>query len=713
MGASDPSEVDEIDVSNPDEVDVQNSQQIFEVADALREEYDRFDEVVGKAKEFSEDEDENKWTIYGIISGMAAPFVGWEWTTIEKLLRDWDVDGYDELPREDSKKLRKFVRSVGDRRRGVEHKNWDNEDYLVELTGWVDDYARMDTVGGGGRNIEEKIYHIKKRWKPSDYHPEPDREHIESINGEQAMQEFAAAFDEEWEFVYPEKDVEEWRNVLYVYDDVVGIYRPRGDSFVKEKSEELLGAEATNTRVNELLSKIKRRNTVDSWEMDGCDPSPFRLVVENGVLDLRAGELDEYDSDEYHRSRIDVRYNPDAECPAIDEFLHDVLPDDEDVETMYRVIAHSLLKEYVDSKAVLLVGDGRNGKSILLSLIEQFLSDRNISGRSLQDITGDRWAPADLHGSLANVNGDMSEQEVRDVSTFKQMTGNDTVTGDIKYENPVRFENHATMVFAANGVPEMPDEDMALWARWVYLNFPYTFGPNGDKEAEPKRKILNRITAEKELEGLLARCVEEIREWWNEGRDFFPNVGKPSEVRRRMKRASDPVAVFAEECLAFPEPDEVSGYDEMAETTYTVREVYELYAESEDIPQIDKSRFGDNLLDYDNRITKTRTRKLADEYDQDRVPVYEGVTLSRKGEELLRYGAEEEPDEGQSQLDEGSRLPERIGGAPRDDIREFIVGTDGVTPEDVKDEFWLPQDSIEHVQVAIDRWADETRDRDE
>lgn len=392
--------------------------------------------------------------------------------------------------------------------------------------------------------------------------------------------------------------------------------------------------------MNELESKLKRRNKVDSWGMDGSEPAGHRLVVGNGIIDFQTGELNPYDPSEYHRTRVDVNYRADAECPEIDDFFSDVV-EESNVDTLYRVVAHTLAKEYIDEKAVMLVGDGNNGKSAFLNLLEEFLGGRNVAGRSLQELSEDKWAPADLHGSLANISGDMSEQEADDLSKFKQLTGGDTITADIKFEQPVRFTNYASLIFASNGVPNLPDNDMAVWQRWVYLNFPHRFGADGNKDAVPMRVLMNRLTTDEELEGLLARCVKEYQEY-HDGRDFFPSVGDAHQVRKRMKKAAEPVYEFVDECCVSVDPNEHPGEPQKCkEWTAKVRQAYREYARKEDLPIIDQAQFGKRILNIsDYNISKGESKPVGP--DSGRNKVYVGIQLTAEVEEILEDDNESE-----------------------------------------------------------------------
>jgi len=465
------------------------------------------------------------------------------------------------------------------------------------------------------------------------------------IPAKTARHRIATAFVKHHDFVYPEDEVRGWRSTLYVFNDDEGVYEPRGRRFVERELEHGAGDWVTNNTVEEIIGKIKRMSS----ERGGAfETPPERLVVGNGILDLHTGELDPYNADEYHRTKIDVDWNPDAGEPdEIDDYLHEIV-DDGDVPTLYRLIAHTLYKEYVTEKAAMLIGSGQNGKSVFLDVVEQFLGQFNVTHRELQEFEEQFKANA-LEGKLANVHPDMGAEDVTDMSMFKKLTGRDTMLADVKYEKPIQFENHATLIFAANELPEFAEDNHAVWRRWLYIDFPYTFDADDDdaKDPVPKRVLMREIANDEELEALLLRCQQEIEEWWG-GRGWYPDAMGTEELRQKMKKGAEPVYNFATACL---EP----GDDEWVEKD-VVRRAYRSYAEDEGLANFGDEEFGDKLLGLtDYQIESTRPRE-----DGRRITAYEGVKLTSRGRQAAGLDT---ADDDQSTVDEA------------DDPRKVIVET--------------------------------------
>jgi putative DNA primase/helicase len=483
----------------------------------------------------------------------------------------------------------------------------------------------------------------------------PEDSDIQPIDEDVARQELADILCDEYNFLYPREDTRGWRDTLYVYDSEKGIYEPHGEKFVQQETERLMGAWSSNQRVREIVGKIERRSGVQSRYLDA---DPERLVVANGVVDLTTGELHDRTPDEYHQTMIDVEYHADAECPRIDDFLHDVV-EPGDVPTLYRLIAHSLYKEYTAEKAAMLLGDGRNGKSVFLSLVERFLGEWNVSAKSLQELNEDEWAANNLVGKLANVHPDMSDQTVETMQMFKKLTGRDTVSANVKFESPIRFENYATLIFACNRMPVLKDDTRGNWRRWLLIDFPNTFEP-GAEGTIPKQQLMDELTAEEELQGLLAKCVAEVKQW-DDGRAWYPTAPGWKQARKRIRRAAEPIYDFAHSCLESEEGGFVKTND--------VRRAYQNYAEAEGLPAMTREAFGRKLQELNDYAIEAGQKRV----DGPPVRIYKGVTLTSRGEQ---FATGDVSDGESSQTGIGG--PQGRADAVRELCQSHFTGDDGI-----------------------------------
>jgi len=308
--------------------------------------------------------------------------------------------------------------------------------------------------------------------------------------------------------------------------------------------------------------------------------------------------------------------------------------------------------------------------------------------RTKLDLGENDFAASDLEGKLANLHPDMASETVRELDTFKKVTGRDTMTADVKYESPVHFENSATMIFAANRMPRMTEDTHALWRRWIYINFPYTFNQH-DPEAKdpvPKRKLMDELTDPAQMRGLLARAVEELTRWWDE-HTLFTETATPEQVRTKMKRASEPIYDFAMTCLEPADEDEWLPKGQ-------VRDCYREFAKAEDLPTVADNQFGERLLNIRDLPIESGQRRD----DNRRVTAYTGVAFSSRGRQVL--GLDEDSDT--PSVDDGHKHAWEVA---RDEVERLTDGLDGPQKGEVVGSL-SRQMSLTNAQQAFDSAAE-------
>lgn len=350
------------------------------------------------------------------------------------------------------------------------------------------------------------------------------------------------------------RDTEE----IYVYDE--GVYKEFGEALIKAETQKMVnvlgkGDKVTTHFVNEVVNRIKRETFESRSIFQG---SPYKLNLKNSVLDLeplkKGNEpyLMEHSPDWYFLNKLPVKYDPEADCPKIRKFLNEVTHE-EDMETIQDLVGHTLIKDYLFAKLAILLGEGENGKSTFLRLLERFLGKRSVSSETLQRLAGNRFAPARLYGKMANICADLPSKPVRYMGVIKALTGGDLVPAEKKFKPGFDFENYAQLWFSCNQLPKIEEDTKAVWRRIMTIDFPNRFSENPEeyknnenvKKADPN--ILDKITTEKELSGFLNFALEGVRRILDQG--HITESKSHKEKRKEYILQSNPIKAFCENVL--------------------------------------------------------------------------------------------------------------------------------------------------------------------
>lgn len=202
-------------------------------------------------------------------------------------------------------------------------------------------------------------------------------------------------------------------------------------------------------------------------------PDDNYVSLPSGLFDFTNGEVIPHDPDLSVICQLSVDPVFSAETPEFDKFLADVLHPG-DIDRVLDILAYLLRPGNPLQRAVMLTGTGRNGKSVLLNLIESISGRENMATVPLQRLSA-RFSAARLYAKSVNMVGEIDGGHVDNTSAFKQMTGGDLLEMDVKHSQPFSAHVWAVPVFSANQIPTSSDTSEGYLRRWEIIEFPNTF----------------------------------------------------------------------------------------------------------------------------------------------------------------------------------------------------------------------------------------------
>lgn len=360
---------------------------------------------------------------------------------------------------------------------------------------------------------------------------------------------------------------------LYVYES--GSYKPDGAKRIERSVKRLLdrsdqNAKWSSHRTREVAEYIK----VDApalWDR----PKPELLNLTNGLFDLSTGTLRPHEPTHLSLVQLPVAFDPAATCPQWDRFIARVLP--EDCQTLPFELAASAMRGAVsDQKAVLLVGQGSNGKSTLLAALVSFLGRENVSSLPLQRLEVDKFSVVRLLGKLANICADLPSEHLASTSTFKALTGGDRLTAERKFQGSFEFTPFARLLFSTNHYPQSKDASHAFFRRWLVIPF--------DAVIDPQERIADlagRLAMPEELSGFLNRALAALPGM--RARGGFTQSETTRTAMMEFQEMTDPLA-------AWLDLRTVSGPDQLV-SRKDLTIAYNAHAEAADRPPMTAKAF--------------------------------------------------------------------------------------------------------------------------
>lgn len=266
--------------------------------------------------------------------------------------------------------------------------------------------------------------------------------------------------------------------------------------------------------------------------------------VQNGFINLKAGQLMDHERSNFFTKISNVEYTDKADCPKWDEFLNDIfLGNQKLVRFIQRAVGYSLSGHTSEQVLFVLYGNGRNGKSVFLDILNEVFGNysTNIQPQAIMASKNQSDASpeiAKLDGARLVTTTEPNEGERFDEGLLKQLTGGDRVSARKLYENEFEFTPQFKLWMATNHKPYVRGRDEGIWRRFIIIPF--------DKQIpihEIDRDLTNKL--KRELPAIMRWCVDGFLEWQRIG------LAEPAiikEQRDEYRVEMDSTEAFIEEC---------------------------------------------------------------------------------------------------------------------------------------------------------------------
>jgi len=252
------------------------------------------------------------------------------------------------------------------------------------------------------------------------------------------------------------------------------------------------------------------------------------------IYDLEAEKVLPISPEFFITSPIPWKLGKDEKTPTIDNLLKTW--GGKNYEQLLQVISYTLLPDYSIHRIFILLGEGGNGKGTYMNLIQKFISGEgssNVISIHLKDLARSFFIKAELYRKLACFVTETDYGILTDTSFLKQITGEDLIQAQRKYQNPFYFKNYAKVLIATNSLPPTCDKTTGFYRRAFVIEFQKVFERNTD--------VISQIP-DYEFENLGKKCLTILKQLLRNGK--FTNEGSIEERRQKYENLSNPLKDF-------------------------------------------------------------------------------------------------------------------------------------------------------------------------
>lgn len=145
----------------------------------------------------------------------------------------------------------------------------------------------------------------------------------------------------------------------------------------------------------------------------------------------------------------------------------------------------------MQKKIFMLVGAPDSGKTTFGKFVEELIGRENCCHIPIQDLSK-RFQVTELFGKKVCINMDVPDGQIKDTGIIKQLSGNDVISAEKKYEPPFSFINECKLLYGANNMPKILNTDnaKAFFNRLVIIPFSNSI-PANKQDKQLISKLLN------------------------------------------------------------------------------------------------------------------------------------------------------------------------------------------------------------------------------
>lgn len=374
-----------------------------------------------------------------------------------------------------------------------------------------------------GRTMRYIVHHLIEggvdedlAWKVYDEHvdkapDEPSLQLMAASRGVTALRDLGALWRQEREQWWVRKPSGVWASEEVEEVDAA-LYNALGRAFSRRFSASLASSVKT----------LLRPDMAQSAKV--FDRDPWLLGVDNGIVDLRTGQLLVDEAEHYITRCAPVRFVPGAVSEEWVKHVDDLFDGDEEVAHCYhKQIGAALVGDAQTEKPqvyVCLVGPQGGGKGEAGHTLLAVLGSHAEALRSQDFVEGNdrhtQWLTSVRGARLAIV--EEMKGKTLDVALLKSLSGGDTVIANEMRMADSKWVPTHTLFFSSNVEPDFGNDPEGQRRRYVPL-------PTGPERWEDDTDGMYARKLRSNLEGILAWCIDGTRLWLEEdggGRIVLP-----------------------------------------------------------------------------------------------------------------------------------------------------------------------------------------------
>ena len=344
---------------------------------------------------------------------------------------------------------------------------------------------------------------------------------------------------------------------FYEYMPEKGIWEKKDDTTISSYINEIYGMHATGAKITSGLKVLKTESSLlsdiplDKFNTHSC------VTFLNGTLhiDPRNGRalLHPYSETDLTTVRLPYRYDPEQKYKEWSIFMDSIMNGRKDyIKLLQEFAGYTLLNNCRFQKALMLYGEGSNGKSLFLKIISAVLGatkfDRGYVSHVEPSKLGKDFRLMPFKDAWLNASSDADNELYGAEATLKRIIAGEHCEDSYKHKDPFDFPTRTKLMMCCNRYPNVKDTSVGFMRRFLIVDFPMNYvDPEDVKEGTYDRPI------DIDLEDKLMKELPGIFNWMLEGlqrllkQNGFTKVSSEQKLKNDFLEHNEPMVKFVKD----------------------------------------------------------------------------------------------------------------------------------------------------------------------
>lgn len=333
--------------------------------------------------------------------------------------------------------------------------------------------------------------------------------------------------------------------ILYHYDTEKGYYKIWTESDCKAFIKGLIPVKIRRSSQWEAVWRELTTEYADTEESE-LNANENIINFENGILNIETEEMLPHSPEYKCTIQIPCNYTPNlplAKAPVTMDYLRDLTNGNiDDLYTLGEFIGAviSNVKGSRFKKLLILVGPGDTGKSKIRELVEFLVGKENCHTVSINQMTS-KFGLSGIYGKRLIGDGDMEISRVAEIDILKQLTGDDSINLEMKYQNSISTKYNGLIWFNCNKLPSFGgDKGAHVYERFLILSCDNVIPKN-----KQNAYLLDDMLKEREV--IVSVAVRFLIDAIKKGYKFTESK-RTKENRIKYRIENDSLTLFLKQC---------------------------------------------------------------------------------------------------------------------------------------------------------------------